>query len=229
VRAHPRCAVCGPSPPRLERCRPESPGGLCNPDVLVASRDTTPIVLYGAYEDAPRQPGAPRPACGQSKDGRDDLKQVLLSLGGRGAGGSPRRLEGRDGPRSDRVETPLAMEEGLALGLDGGRGIVADSQTYDQRPLGVGREKRVWLITLGPRTWAVRQARAAWGPQQAQTSASAPGTAAAAVADHVQRVPAPWYAGWPDADAARAPGAMTTGRSSRLPDVWWAAPSLADR
>ena len=47
-------------------------------------QDTTTITLYGAYEEeAP--PGAgpcpPRPAYGHSKDGHDDLKQVLLSLG----------------------------------------------------------------------------------------------------------------------------------------------------
>ena len=44
-------------------------------------QDTTTILLYGAYEDEPKSPEAPHPAYGQSKDGRDDLKQVLLSLG----------------------------------------------------------------------------------------------------------------------------------------------------
>jgi hypothetical protein len=72
--------------------------------------------------------GAPRPAYGQSKDGRDDLTQVLLSLGGSGEGGLPLRLGGRDGNRSARVETPLAIEECLALGLDERRGSVADSK-----------------------------------------------------------------------------------------------------
>src|ERR1700757_3919316 len=41
-------------------------------------QDTTTIALYGAYADAPQTPGAPRPAYGHSKDGRDDLTQVLL-------------------------------------------------------------------------------------------------------------------------------------------------------
>ena len=45
-------------------------------------QDTTTIALYGAYEDEPHAPGAPRPAYGHSKDGRNDLKQVLLSLWG---------------------------------------------------------------------------------------------------------------------------------------------------
>ena len=48
-------------------------------------QDTTTITLYGAYEEEPRQgdgPGPPRPAYGHSKDGHDDLKQVLLSLAG---------------------------------------------------------------------------------------------------------------------------------------------------
>src|SRR5919108_5852305 len=44
-------------------------------------QDTTTIALYGAYADDLQTRGAPRPAYGHSKDGRDDLKQVLLSLG----------------------------------------------------------------------------------------------------------------------------------------------------
>src|SRR5262249_35659762 len=44
-------------------------------------QDTTTIVLYGAYAEEPKTPRAPRPAYGHSKDGRDDLEQVLLSLG----------------------------------------------------------------------------------------------------------------------------------------------------
>jgi transposase len=91
-------------------------------------QDTTPMALYGAYEDAPTTPGAPRPTYGQSQDGRDDLKQVLLSLGVSGDGGLPVRLGLRDGNRSERVETPLAIAECLAWGLAGVNGIVADSK-----------------------------------------------------------------------------------------------------
>jgi transposase len=91
-------------------------------------QETTTMALYGAYEDEPTTPRAPRPAYGQSKDGRDDLKQVLLSLGVSGDGDIPLRLGVRDGNRSDRVATSVAIEECLALGLEGGRGIVADSQ-----------------------------------------------------------------------------------------------------
>src|SRR5215467_282625 len=69
-------------------------------------QDTTTIALYGAYADAPQPPGAPRPAYGHSKDGRGDLKQVLLSLGVSGDGGLPLRVGVRDGNRSDSVETP---------------------------------------------------------------------------------------------------------------------------
>jgi len=93
-------------------------------------QDTTTIALYGAYEDDPKTAGAPRPAYGHSKDGRDDLKQVLLSLGVSGDGGIPLRLGVRDGNRSDSVETPLAIEECLTLGLEGVRGIVADSNQW---------------------------------------------------------------------------------------------------
>ena len=109
-------------------------------------QDTTTIALYGAYEDAPQTPGAPRPAYGQSKDGRDDLKQVLLSLGVSGDGGIPLRLGVRDGNHSDRVETPVAIEACLALGLEGMRGIVADSKASSRRTLGVCLEPKVALI-----------------------------------------------------------------------------------
>jgi transposase len=132
-------------------------------------QDTTTITLYGAYEEETR-PGAglipPRPAYGHSKDGRDDLKQVLLRLGGSSAG-LPLRMGVRDGNTSDRTETPGALEECLALGLDGVRGIVAESKAYCQRTLGLCRERQVGLITLVPRTCAVRQEVEAWGQQQA--------------------------------------------------------------
>jgi transposase len=129
-------------------------------------QDTTTIRLYGAYADEPKSPEAPRPAYGHSKDGRDDLKQVLLSLGVSGDGGLPLRVGLRDGNHSDSVETPLAIEECLALGLDGVRGIIADSKAYSRRTLGLCLEQRVGLVTLVPRTCAVRQALEAWGQQQ---------------------------------------------------------------
>jgi transposase len=126
-------------------------------------QDTTTVALYGAYADAPKMPRAPRPAYGHSKDGRDDLKQVLLSLGVSGDGGLPLRVGIRDGNRSDSVETPLAIEECLALGLDGVRGIVADSKAYSRRTLGLCLEHGLGLVTLVPRTCAVRQELEAWG------------------------------------------------------------------
>src|SRR5215217_7020493 len=129
-------------------------------------QDTTTIALYGAYEDEPKMVGAPRPAYGHSKDGRDDLKQVLLSLGVSGDGGLPLRMGLRDGNRSDSVETPLAIEECLALGLDGVRGIVADSKSYSRRTLGLCLEHGIGLVTLVPRACAVRQALEVWGQQQ---------------------------------------------------------------
>jgi transposase len=91
-------------------------------------QDTTTIALYGAYADEPQSSRAPQPAYGHSKDGCDDLKQVLLSLGVSGDGGLPLRVGVRDGNRSDSVETPVAIEECRALGLEGVRGIVADSK-----------------------------------------------------------------------------------------------------
>ena len=129
-------------------------------------QDTTTIAFYGAYADDPQTPGAPRPAYGHSKDGRDDLKQVLLSLGVSGDGGIPLRVGIRDGNRSDSVETPLAIEECLALGLEGMRGMVADSKAYSRRTLGLCLEHKIDLVTLVPRTCAIRQALEAWGQQQ---------------------------------------------------------------
>ena len=139
-------------------------------------QDTTTITLYGAYEvgvpgaaqEHQGSPGPlpPRPASGHSKDGRDDLKQVLLSLGVSSDGGVPLRMGRRDGNTSDSPETPVAIEECLTLGLDGVIGIVADSTAYCRRTLGLCLEKRVGLITLVPRTCAVRQELETWGQQQ---------------------------------------------------------------
>ncbi len=131
-------------------------------------QDTTTITLYGAYAEEARPvagPVPPRPAYGHSKAGRDDLKQVLLSLGVSNEG-VPLRLGVRDGNTSDSTETPVAIEECLALGLDGVRGIVAESKAYCKRTLGLCLEKQVGLITLVPRTCAVRQEVEAWGQQQ---------------------------------------------------------------
>ena len=130
-------------------------------------QDTTTLTLYGAYKEEARPvdgPVPPRPAYGHNKDGRDALKQVLLSLGV-SSDGLPLRLGIRDGNTSDSTETPVAIEECLALGLDGVRGIVADSKAYCKRTLGLCLEQRVGLITLVPRTCAVRPELEAWGQQ----------------------------------------------------------------
>jgi transposase len=129
-------------------------------------QDTTTLALYGAYADAPKAPEAPRPAYGHSKDDRDDLKQVLLSLGVSGDSGLPLRVGIRDGNRSDSVEIPVAIEECLALGLEGVRGIVADSKAYSRRTLGLCLEHGLGLVTLVPRTCTIRQELEAWGQQQ---------------------------------------------------------------
>jgi len=77
-------------------------------------QDTTTMALDGIYADEPTAPEAPRPAYGHSTDGRDDLTPGLFSLRGRGAGGLPLHMGMRDGNQSDRVETPLAIQECLA-------------------------------------------------------------------------------------------------------------------
>jgi transposase len=52
------------------------------------------------------------------------------------------------------------------LGLEGVQGIVADSKAYSRRTLGLCLEKGLGLVTLVPRTCAVRQELEAWGQQQ---------------------------------------------------------------
>ena len=109
-------------------------------------------------------PVPPRPASGQSTEGRDALTQGWLRLGV-SSEGLPRRLGGRDGHTRDSTETPIAIAECVALGLDGVRGMVADSKADGQRTLGWCLAQRVGLITLVPRTCAVRQEGETWGQQ----------------------------------------------------------------
>lgn len=54
---------------------------------------------------------------------------MLLSLGVSGDGGVPLRLGVRDGNCSESVETPVAIEECLALSLEGVRSMVAQPRT----------------------------------------------------------------------------------------------------
>ena len=91
---------------------------------------------------------------------------MLLSRGVSGDGGLPRRLGGRDGNRSDSTESPGAVEAWLARGLEGGRGIGADRKAYRRRTVGVCWARGLGLVPLVPRPCTVRQALAAWGPQQ---------------------------------------------------------------
>jgi hypothetical protein len=78
----------------------------------------------------------------------------------------PLRMGVRDGNTSDSVETPLAIEECLSLGLEGVQGIVADSKAYSRRTLGLCLERGIGLVTLVPRTCGVRQELEVWGQQQ---------------------------------------------------------------
>jgi len=128
-------------------------------------QDTTTRARSGADEDEPSSPGAPRPAYGHRKDGRGALTQGLLSLGVSGAGGLPLRLGLRAGTTSDSVETPVASEACLALGLEGVHGIVADRKASSRRTVGLCLAQGRGLVPLVPRPWAVRQALEAWGQQ----------------------------------------------------------------
>jgi transposase len=140
-------------------------------------QDTTTLSLYGAYEGGKQTrrsipspsegPVPPRPAYGYNKDGHPELKQVLWSLGVSSDGGLPIRCGVRDGNTSDSTELPVAFEECLALGLEGVIGIVSDSKGYSRRALGLCLEQQVGLVTLVPRTCAVRRELEAWGQAQA--------------------------------------------------------------
>jgi transposase len=83
-------------------------------------QDTTTITLYGAYEKEPHRGEwpVPPPAYGHSKDGHDDLKQVLLSLGV-SSDGLPLRLGVRDGNTSDSTETPWQLRSAWQSGSTG--------------------------------------------------------------------------------------------------------------
>jgi hypothetical protein len=132
-------------------------------------QETTTLTRDGAYAEEPHRgdgPGPPRPASGPSKDGQADLTQVLLSRGG-SREGLPLRRGVRDGTTRDRTETPVAIAECLALGLDGVRGSVADRKADGQRTLGLGLEKPVGLSTRVPRIGGVRPEVERWGQQQA--------------------------------------------------------------
>jgi hypothetical protein len=71
-----------------------------------------------------------------------------------------------DGNCSDTIDVPQAIEQSAALGLDGLRGLVADSKAYTPRTLGLCRETGMGLVTLVPRTCAIRQEVERWGQQQ---------------------------------------------------------------
>jgi hypothetical protein len=60
-----------------------------------------------------------------------------LGLGVSGEGGISLRVGLREGNRSERVATLVAIAEWLALGWEGVRGSGADSQAYSRRTLGL--------------------------------------------------------------------------------------------
>lgn len=159
-------------------------------------QDTTTLSRYGVYAERSRRqapqeanapgstssqetrddvtpPPTPQPTHGYNKDGHPDLKQLILSVGVRGNGGIPVRFGLRDGHTSDSLEPPVALEECLQLGLAGVVGIVADSQAYSQRPLGLCLEQQVGFVTLVPRPCGIRQEVEEWGAAAGSLAAAA--------------------------------------------------------
>jgi hypothetical protein len=108
-------------------------------------QETTTLTRYGASEAArragrqdlhtPAEPIPPRPASGHRQDGHAALTPVLLRLGV-SRDGLPLRLGRRDGTTRDSPETPVAIADDLALGLEGVRGLVADRKADCQRTRG---------------------------------------------------------------------------------------------
>jgi len=104
-------------------------------------QDPTTMPLYGAEAGRAASPGpagapaahpeatpvAPRPAYGENKDGPPELTPVVRSLAVSGDRGLPVRLGRRAGPPRESPATPRAIGAGLAWGLPGGRGGVAES------------------------------------------------------------------------------------------------------
>jgi transposase len=129
-------------------------------------QDTTTIRFYGTYEDGRDAGQGPRPTYGYSKEGRGDLKQVLLSLGVSADGGLPLRMGLHDGNTSDSVDVPRAIEQSVALNLHGLKGLVSDSKAYTKRTLGLCLETGIGLVTLVPHTCSIRQEVEAWGQHQ---------------------------------------------------------------
>ena len=62
--------------------------------------DTTTITLYGEYEGVESNPEAAKPACGYSKDGKPNLKQVLVGMV-TDTFGIPLSITVRDGNQND--------------------------------------------------------------------------------------------------------------------------------
>ena len=174
---------------------------------------------------------APRPAYGHSQDRRPDLKQVLLSLGVSNDGGVPLRLGIREGHTRESTETPVAIEECLALGFKGVISLVAASKASSQRPLGRWVEQHLGLVPLVPRPGLVRQELASGGQQQAPSSqlaaqqarayATAQGQEAERGAEHLRRVAARSFACAADAEAAVAQEeGRGQGQRGRWPQHW---------
>jgi hypothetical protein len=124
---------------------------------------TTPRARSGASADAPQPPGAPRPASGPRQDGRDDRTPVRRRRGVRGDGGRSVRVGLRAGHRRARGAPPGARAAGLAVGVEGVRGLVAARQAARRRPLGGWRAPTSARVPCVPRPGAVRPAHAAWG------------------------------------------------------------------
>jgi hypothetical protein len=136
----------------------------------------------GPMKTNPKFPRAPRPAYGHSKDRRDDLRQVLLSLGVSRDGGIPLRLGVRDGNRSDSVETPGRLKSvwpfGGEIGADPSRGT--PTLVWPKRHAGGGGQiqRRAWR-TGALRFVVVHSSQLAQQQTQAYTGAQGKGSRSA--------------------------------------------------
>jgi transposase len=72
--------------------------------------DTTTLSVYGEYEEDPNSEETPKPKFGYPKNGRFDLKQMVLLLGSTGESGFPIWMESHSGNESDKVSLERASQ-----------------------------------------------------------------------------------------------------------------------
>lgn len=126
------------------------------PKTYSIHQDSTSASVYGAYEG--EAPGwAPQMLHGFSKDHRPDLKQLVFGLTLHGATGLPLVATMFDGNTSDKFFNAFHIESLSALlPKEDDVTLVADSKLVDGQLFGSLLDQNMHVISLVPRTYAVR-------------------------------------------------------------------------